>query len=573
MPRRSPILIWRFIVVDVWRLILLTTAILVSVLSFAFSVRFLADGRLGPFEAARFMLYAMPTMLQFAVPFAAGFGATLAYHRWCSDNEVSACFAAGIGHRPLLVPAALSGLALMIVILVLTNYVIPRSFKSMDSLVARDAAKFIISAIERKEAVKLDKTMVYADLVRRAPDTGGGKYEKLYMKGVMFVRLDANDMPEFEASAQEADIWLIREQAPANPAASSPRESEAQTVTRVIVQPRGVRAREAGKQASDLEFTVLSPVIPHSFGDNPKYLTWGELNQLRRTPENMDFIEARRRLLAARLAERAATDQVIAQLESTGLVRLLDRAGQPTVLHAARLEYAPQQQAWTVVPASPAAPITIDRRTEEGRPYAQTAQGVLLRTTISPSSPQQLVSLTLSLTGVRAVAAPGSPPEVKDKAGVLKEFVLDGMLLPDDPQASLTAAPAFELLARADELLAIPVAGTRVAELREQRDGLRSQIAELLREVLSKQQERLAASVACFVMTLTGAVMALRLRNRLPLTVYLWSFFPALAAVITISAGQQLAHRQGPIFLLVLWGGVAALLVYTYAQYRRVAMH
>lgn len=570
--------------VDVWRLILLTTAVLVCVLSFAASVRFLADGRLGPLETIRFMLYAMPPMLQYAVPFAAGFGATLAYHRWCNDNEISACFAAGIGHRSLLMPVVISGLVLMTVILGLSNYVIPRFLRSMESLVARDAARFIIGAIERKESVTLDNTMVYADLVRRAPDTGGGKYEKLYMKGVMFVRLDTNKMPVFEASAEEADVWLIREQVAANPGAGAGKEAEAETVTRVIVQPKGVRAREAGKQASDLEFTVLAPVIPHSFGDNPKYLTWGELSQLRKTPENLDYIDAPRRLLAARLAERAATDQINAQLAATGQVRLIDRNGRPTILHASglRYEYEQQQQAWTIVPptavtpppsVTATTPIQIDRTTEDGRAFTQTAQSALLRTTLSPSSPQQLVSLTLSLTGVKTLAVAGTPQDVKDKSGVLKEFVLDGILFPQEPNQSFATASSFELLAFTDAQLVAPAPGLRAAELIGQRDELKRQIADLLREVLSKQQERLATSVACFVMTVTGAVMALRLRSRLPLTVYLWSFFPALAAVITISAGQQLTHRQGPIFLLVLWGGVVGLMAYTYAQYRKVAMH
>ena len=62
-----------------------------------------------------------------------------------------------------------------------------------------------------------------------------------------------------------------------------------------------------------------------------------------------------------------------------------------------------------------------------------------------------------------------------------------------------------------------------------------------------------------------------RLRESLPLKIYLWAFFPALGAVLTISTGQQMTHQNGPVGLLVLWGGVAALCVYTWVEFSRLA--
>ena len=48
---------------------------------------------------------AMVPMLQYVLPFAAGFGATLAYHRQTSENELTAAKASGVSHRALLMPA------------------------------------------------------------------------------------------------------------------------------------------------------------------------------------------------------------------------------------------------------------------------------------------------------------------------------------------------------------------------------------------------------------------------------------------------------------------------------------
>src|SRR4051812_17854682 len=118
MPR-PPATLWKYVLAELWRLILLTACILVTVLSFAAAVRFLADGRLGPVETIQLMFLAMPPMLQYALPFAAGFGATLAYHRMTVDNELTATHAAGVSHRAILVPALVSGVILAAVVLVL----------------------------------------------------------------------------------------------------------------------------------------------------------------------------------------------------------------------------------------------------------------------------------------------------------------------------------------------------------------------------------------------------------------------------------------------------------------------
>ena len=120
---------------DLWKRILLTASILVTVIAFAAAIRPLADGKVGAVDALRFMGLAIVPMLQYALPFAAGFAATLTYHDFASDNEAMACSAGGISYKAMLGPAAFTGLALGLVIYALTTTAIPRFFSQIEQLI------------------------------------------------------------------------------------------------------------------------------------------------------------------------------------------------------------------------------------------------------------------------------------------------------------------------------------------------------------------------------------------------------------------------------------------------------
>jgi len=98
-------------------------------------------------------------------------------------------------------------------------------------------------------------------------------------------------------------------------------------------------------------------------------------------------------------------------------------------------------------------------------------------------------------------------------------------------------------------------------------------ITKLGREVIAKQHERIAMAASCFVIVIAGAVISLRLSRRLPMTVYMFTFVPAVICLVTISGGQQMTIQNGPSGLLLLWSGVAGLLAYTFLQLRALARH
>jgi lipopolysaccharide export LptBFGC system permease protein LptF len=578
----SPWTLWRYILFEFWRLALLTAAVLVTVLSFTAAVKFLADGRLGPLDTLRFMAYAVPPMLQYALPFAGGFAATLAYHRMAADNELVACHAGGMSHRRVLVPAVMSGLVLAAALALLSDRVIPRYLRSMDEMIARDAARLMVASINRGEAVTFDNSkLVYADsctVLEPKPESGADNL--LYVRGLLLVQLDKRGDVQSEGSAPEAYIWFYRDATPGAgvemPADADPGvRFGTDAVTKVVMDPKGFVGRKRGEVVTQQESVEFRYLVRQPFRDDPKFFGFADLERLRSTPERIGQVESKRRVLAALLGERYTTDALGAALASTGHVELLDSAGGAYTLSASRLvRYDNDLRYWVLEPIASGpekGSYLIDKTGADGRPQRYRAANVQLRTSVDASRASGLVALNLKLTNAVAVARSGVGPgarEGDDAAGQVRGRDLFGLVLASDPVKGLTSMSARDLLAAADARIR---ATSGDGYVQPARDELAKRVQDLMREITSKQHERVAVCVACLVMVLTGGVMAMRLRDALPLTVYLWSFFPALGAVITISAGQQLVHEVGSLGLLLLWGGVVAQATYTFVQFRELA--
>ncbi|HYE02359.1 MAG TPA: LptF/LptG family permease [Phycisphaerales bacterium] len=582
-PARLPLTIWRLVLSDLWRRVLLTTGVLVTVLAFAASVKFLADGRLGPVETLQFMALAVVPMLQYALPFGAGFGATLAYHRLAADNEVLACHAAGIGHRRVLAPALGSGMALAIGLGFLSSEIMPRYLRHMQDLVAQDATRLMVAAINRGEAVALEDTLVYADQVDRlGPDPASGAYERLRLWGVLAVKLDGKGGVEAEGSSREAIVWFFRRgeatgslgwgegSAGTQSGAAGDGAAGSGRSTLVVMRPKAFLFRRRGEASTESAQTELFFSMPDVLVDDPKFYRWGELRKLEERPELIPQIEAQRRWLATMLGERETIAALQAEVRSAGEMRLIDPMGDEVVVRGSALEWDYERKWYRIDAAGAEDEVEVTRAGGTGAPQRLRARRVYLRSLPRDEDWEQGLVLELRLEEVAAVVAgPGGRGEPV-RTGELEERTLGGLVAAGNPTAEMMRRGPGELLGLADARVA---AFTWDDAVRGPRDRLRKKIEDLRREIASKRHERLAMSAACLVMVVTGAVMAVRLREGLALHVYLWSFFPALGAVLTVSAGQQMVHEHGGIGLLLLWGGVAALGAYTLGQYRRLAAH
>ena len=118
--------LWRYTCVELLKVMLLTTMVLVVVVAFGATIKPLIQNQIDPLDAGKYAFFASVPMLQFALPFAAGFSATIVMHRMANDNEILAMSVAGIPYRRIFAPAASLGLLLTIIMFLLVNFVIPR---------------------------------------------------------------------------------------------------------------------------------------------------------------------------------------------------------------------------------------------------------------------------------------------------------------------------------------------------------------------------------------------------------------------------------------------------------------
>lgn len=567
-----PWTLWRYAALELWRLVLLSAAVLVFVIAFAVTVKPLADGTLGPAEALRFMTLAVVPMLAYALPFAAAFGTTLAYHRMAQDNEVVAAQAGGISHRSLVGPAVISGALLAVALTALNGEIIPRFLARMERMITLDAIDVMIQKIDQGDAATFGDLVVRAAHATSVPLDAASELAAQYrLDQVAALETDEAGNVTDDATAERAWVMLIR---------GDDTDPDA-TFGRIFFE-NGTLNRQ-GSAAELGQFLTPLFRVPSPFEDDPKFKTSSELHRLRAHPQDMDSVRVRHARLARRLAAQDARTRLTRDLEETDGAKLVSPG--VTIIMRADGVRGPATGPWTLEPVRTSAhaeprvvlevyaagadgridPTRVDRIAAAGATMTAEeiaeANGVALA---APGSGRQALRYTLELTDA----------EIRGPAGITTSLATReyaGLRLENDPLASLAAKSPRELIEVAENRLLTTGSNP---PLEFDIEYLEEQLRDLSLEITSKQHERLAMSVACLVMVLTGAVTALRLRHAPPLVVYLWSFFPALGAIILISVGQQTVHNEGIwLGLPVLWGGVLGLTGYALFTLARLSRH
>lgn len=557
--------LWRAILIEFWRLLILSTGVLVTVVAFAATVKPLADGKLTADQAIRFMLYAIPPMLSYTLPFAGGFAATLAYHRFAAENEITAAHAGGVSHKRLLFPALVSGLLLAGGLWSLNDRVIPHFLVRMEEMITRDFARLMVNSLRQGESARIGGTEIHADQVDQvAPEAGSSVRQQFLLTGVAMVETDRQGEVTIDGTARHAWIQILPVWA-LNAADRARIGDDAESA--VVLKFIDVTIYRNGAPQSADPLVPPAIAIPNMFKDDPKFLTGSQLRELLEDPDRMSFVDRRRVALARMMAANESYSAFGSTLMGGRPVALAAPDGSSVRVLGSTVVTA--GSAWRVEPLRETGRVEVEITRPDGRTDRLTAAEAALTLRISAGDDPLAASsgsgsasrYELALAGVRVLA---------DRAGVgateLAETSYRDLTPIDDPMPGFLAMPSAELL----EVAQASPEGTAV---RVEADGLAEEIAHLEREVLSKSQERWALSASCLVMVLLGAVMAMRLKDATPLVVYLWSFFPALVSVMVTESGQQATHSHGVWGLPLLWAGViglGGLLVFTLRRLARL---
>ncbi len=558
MARPQPLTLWSSVFGELFRNLALSAAVLVSVIAFAATIKPLADGRLAPFDAIKFMLLAVPPMLAYALPFAGCFASTLVYHRLSADNEFAAAASGGVSHRSLLVPAAAIGVVLFAGMMLLNEQIIPRFLGTMQTMITQDLAKILAGSINRGQSVELRKMIVFADRAQPVDlEPGSEATTALVLARPAVLERDEAGNIVSEGTASRATLWLFPE----------PIRADSGPTTRVAMRLEDFTSKDVKTGLVTGRTLPVSITMPSSLSDDPKFLRSDELRDLRRRPERMGWIDQRRRRLAGELALNRAVADMARSLASVGSFTLTDSAARQVVVRGVDIRPG-NGRSWTVQPG-PSGLVEVDLLRQEGVGLSKSggvrhlARSVFLTPDNSEDRPAGELVLRLEM---RDVASSPLGDAGQTEATKRDRVSFTNLFAPKAQLVALTKLGSFELLKESES-------SANDQYVLQESNALTREIGQLMREVTSKQNERVAMALSCLVMLLTGAVTALRFSRSLPLTVYLWSFFPALVCVITISGGQQMTHGQGWPGLVLLWAGVAALGAYTFWTYLAVRKH
>lgn len=543
-----PWTLWRHVAWELLRVFAVTTSVIVTVIAFGAAAKPLADNSIGANTIFKYVTLAMVPMLQFAMPFAAGFASTLVMHRFATDNEVTAMSACGMGYRKIFAPVAILGGTLCVVMLVLVAFVVPHFWTRMKELATADATQVLIAAVGRGEAVVADKMMIYADAAREVdPPAELGIKRRLLLTGVAAIELDqaggSTIATEFTAEDAAVDIHetprgMVAKISLMN--ATVVRPSEGAIVTVPLAEP----------EASSLY---------SGFERGPKFLAVQEILDLRGDVDQSETVVAAKRPLSA----------VLGELE-------LWRCIEPTVANGIIEMTEPgSERMFRITQVA----------VKNGQLLPASGHDDFLLFELSKG--KQIRSAHASAGSLRAVSEAGFEPRfvlIIPGSTQAKDLVtglpgrwaprIDDLLPVGCSPKDWSSLPSSEVLRAAREfpttLTIAPLAAMR-AQLPQQIARLQLKRDDVVWECDSHIANRFAQSASIVLVLLLGAAMAVALKRAMPLTVYLLAFIPAVTNIFMVSGGQLLMSN-GNIFVgsALMWGGNLLLLSVLYVTWRRI---
>ena len=523
-----PWTLYRYILREVLLILGLCTAILVTVLSFFVAIKPLSDGLLDAPSLIKFVLYTMPTVLGFALPFAGAFASTLVFMRIAGDNEIVACAASGISYFRVLLPIVALGLVLMALLLYLSNFVIPDYYKKAARTAQSDALTIVTAQLSQGTPVTFGPYVLYAEQARIAsPDEidnlrlARPPVKMIQLNKVAFGQHDDSGKMRWDYTARLASALLFQEKGRSYITIRL-RDS-------VFYDPTvGAMQRAYGRI---VDLGPLSP--PNPFEDEPDFMSYPELARLGRQPESFPKVAEAIRALRISLGKHTLRHAFETDVLTDGVQLIGPLDGETFRITAAAAERT--SDGGIRLTASPDRPVLIHHDRNGSPVWIGQAEAALVRFEANEFDTDPAVIMELQRA---RIFEPGTDQQ---SAGGHDILTLTRMHWPGTILTSLAGQPLENpTVLQLRELSAESPEFAKEPDIASAAERLRLTILNLHKEIVAQKHLRAASAVAAFLLLLLGAVLSIYLRNQMTLIVFFWSFMLAIVSLVMIHSGSKM---------------------------------
>ncbi|MCP4068517.1 MAG: LptF/LptG family permease [Phycisphaeraceae bacterium] len=520
-------LLTRYLAGELLKTILLTTLILVAVIAFGTAIKPLSRNLLGGADILKYVFFAAVPMLEYALPFAAGFGATLVMHRLATDNEILAMGASGLSPSRIFRPIFVLAAVLLLVMLALVEFLIPMFWSRMESLLAHDVTRLLASAVERGEAFSMGDTRIYADdvVVQEAPE-GSTADTRLVLVGVAALQLDSSGRPETEFTADYATMDLYR--------------LDGRSVLKLVLGDATLF------RAGDSTLVRLPTAEPRAidlgrgFRLGVKMLTLPEMYRVKSEPTRFPGLADSVGRLED-LLRRDATHRLLADALSAG-----ESIGLRDVTRDATWRIVSQEGVTFEDGIFEIEAPTVELVFPDGRTARARGSGLRLEEAwrdgevVFDAELLEPVAVEAGSAGGRVV-----PAKIRNLVVPAGRADFDEEATPAEIVAS---ARGMDVASIASASLGSKFESTLAAHERA--------VQDLIWDIDGRHQQRLAQACMGPLLLILGSILAVRMRTSPPLTVYVFAFIPAILDIVLISGGEQALRREPDLWGYVLiWSG------------------
>lgn len=538
-----PWLLYRYILLELLRVIGLTTAVLVTVIAFGAIIKPLANETLlDAAQTFKYLMLAIVPMLQYALPFAAGFGTTLTFHRMTADNEIVAMAASGLSYRRILVPLVALGLALSVFMVALTQWIAPQFWALIERTVTVDFTRMFQASIEKGVPFEIPggDLQIMADrlIVEPQPDDSGA-VTRMRLYRVAAAELDKERRMVTVVTANQAVVDIHR--------VDGRTFLKLAMLDAVAFKPGSGELIMLPTVNPDRAFSVPSPLR-----ENPKTMTRTQLKHLQAHPD--DYAE----VIAARADLRKSCRMILTrrlinqQLLSSGQVRFTQGGGDGVVFVVQADELTPERFISRGVRS-------LEVVQYDGNAALLRFRPRVIRVDQNIGGPFQDMTFDLRLEDIEVV-------DLRAEGASNQRSGLDLVGLTVADEALDVEDAGWEELVRRAEGYRDDGAG-----LPNRIKALQNSVVQLGREIRARLTNRYALSITALLLTVLGGVLAMWLRGSLPLTIYLWAFVPSILDLILISAGEQMMRDGRELAPLVMWSGNAILVLVLITAFLRLS--